>query len=84
MSGTAAAKIFGLFSYLFLAGAFVVYFVLKDTTIVLAVLILAGVFRMLMERSERVAAEKENTKLKEDLRRLTRILEELKKDNTGK
>ncbi|MBR5028386.1 MAG: hypothetical protein IKX51_04095 [Bacteroidales bacterium] len=84
MDRTTLAKIYGILSFLFLIGAFVVYFTVPQKIWVIITLMFAVFFRMLMERSSRIAIERENTKLKDDLRRLTHILEYERKNDEEK
>lgn len=72
------SKIFVVLAYCFLIGACVGAFAYKGTVIPLWALLIALLFKMLQERSKRIAIEQENEKLKDDLRRLTHLLEYLK------
>ena len=84
MDRSILTKIYGILSFLLLIGAFVVFFALKNSTWVLITLMFAIFFRMLMERSSRIAIERENQKLKDDLRHLTHILEFSKNNDEEK
>ena len=84
MDRSILTKIYGILSFLLLIGAFVVFFAVKNSTWVLITLMFAIFFRMLMERSSRIAIERENTKLKDDLRHLTHILEYERKNDEEK
>ena len=84
MDRSILTKIYGILSFLLLIGAFVVFFAVKNSTWVLITLMFAIFFRMLMERSNRIAIERENQKLKDDLRRLTHILEYERKNDEEK
>ncbi len=75
MDRNTVTKIYNVLSFLLLIGAMVVFFVVKNGTWVMITLMFAVFFRMLMERSSRIAIERENQKLKDDLRHLTHILE---------
>ena len=84
MDRTTVTKIYSILSFLLLIAAFVVFFVVKSTKWVLITLMFAIFFRMLMERSNRIAIDRENQKLKDDLRHLTHILEFSKKEDDEK
>lgn len=84
MDRTTLAKIYGIISFLLLIGAIVLFVATKNTHFILILLAFAIFFRMLMERSSRIAIECENTKLKDDLRRLTHILEYERKNDEEK
>lgn len=84
MDRSVLTKIYGVLSFLLLIGAFVVFFVMKNNMWVLITLMFAIFFRMMMERSNRIVIERENHKLKDDLRHLTHILEFSKKDDEEK
>ena len=84
MDRSILTKIYGILSFLLLIGAFVVFFAVKNSTWVLITLMFAIFFRMLMERSNRIAIDRENQKLKDDLRHLTHILEFSKKEDEDK
>jgi predicted membrane protein len=80
MDRTSLSKIYEIISFLLLFGAIAVFFAIRNTHFVLILLAFAIFFRMMTERSSRIAVEKENQKLKDDLRRLTHILEYSKKE----
>ncbi len=80
MDRTLMSKIFVVLAYLFLAAACVGAMLYKGTTIPLWALLVALLFKMLQERSKRIALEQDNEKLKDDLRSLTDLLERLKKE----
>ena len=84
MDRSVLTKIYGILSFVLLIAAFVVFFAVKNGTWVMITLMFAVFFRMLMERSNRIAIERENQKLKDDLRRLTHILEYTKQENEEK
>ena len=84
MDRSVLTKIYGVLSFLLLIGAFVVFFVMKNNMWVLITLMFAIFFHMMMERSNRIVIERENHKLKDDLRHLTHILEFSKKDDEEK
>lgn len=84
MDRTTVTKIYSILSFLLLIAAFVVFFVVKSNKWVLITLMFAIFFRMLMERSNRIVIERENQKLKDDLRHLTHILEFSKKEDDEK
>ena len=84
MDRSILTKIYGILSFLLLIGAFVVFFAVKNSTWVLITLMFAIFFRMLMARSNRIAIDRENQKLKDDLRPLTHILEFSKKEDEEK
>lgn len=84
MDRTTVTKIYSILSFLLLIAAFVVFFVVKSNKWVLITLMFAIFFRMLMERSNRIAIDRENQKLKDDLRHLTHILEFSKKEDDEK
>ena len=83
MTHKTALTIYEWISYLLIAGATVIYFALKERGIALTlvVLVLAVFMRMMMERTRRKACEEENEELRNDLRRLTQLLAEAKRDN---
>ena len=85
MSHKTALKIYEYASYLLIIGATVLYFTLKAEGLALTMLVLAlaMTMRMLMERQRFKACEEENDQLKDDLRRLTLLLAEEKKKNSG-
>lgn len=84
MDRNTVTKIYNVLSFLLLIGALVVFFVAKNGTWVMITLMFAVFFRMLMERSSRIAIERENQKLKDDLRHLTHILEFSKNNDEEK
>lgn len=81
-------KIFELISYLLIAAATVLYFILRGQgpwalNITLVVLVLAVFSRLMMERVRRQASDAENQELKDDLRRLTQLYAEERKKNAN-
>ncbi|MBQ6046059.1 MAG: hypothetical protein IJL38_00355 [Bacteroidales bacterium] len=78
-------KIYEWASYVLLAGATVVFFLMRHhplgTTLTLIVLVVAMFMRMMMERTRRKSYEAENESLKADLKHLTALLRKEKKDN---
>lgn len=80
MDNKTAIKIYEWASYICIAGATVLCILHDIKFLVFAALLLAiGMFmRMLMERTRRRACEEENEELRNDLRRLTRLLAESK------
>ncbi len=77
-------KIYEWVSYVLIAAATAIYFLLRSQgaaalNLTLVVLVLAVFCRLMMERTRRQASDAENEELKEDLRRLTQLYAEAKK-----
>ena len=86
MQRKTALRIYEWLSYLLIVGATVVYFVYHEAgvNLVLLILLLAVFMRLMMERTRYKACDEENDELREDLRKLTRLLaEEKRKDKAN-
>lgn len=87
MNHQTALKIYEWASYLLIAAATVVFFVLKGhpmgTSLTMVIVAVAVFMRLMMERTRRKASDEENEQLKADLKKLTQLLREKKqgKDN---
>ena len=83
MSYATTLKIYEYLSYLMIVAATVIYFALKPNSALLTmvVLVLAVFMRLMMERTRRKALEEENDELKNDLRRLTALLEKKERNS---
>ena len=79
MKKESLSKLYLYLSWLMLAVTCVVAFVMKNTMLSMLGLILAIAFRYMSERSKCVSLQKENQELKDDMRRLTKILEDVSK-----
>ncbi|MBR1798840.1 MAG: hypothetical protein IJ761_02945 [Bacteroidales bacterium] len=85
MSHKTALRIYEIASYVLIIAATVVYFAMRQQrlTLTLLILVLAIAMRMMMERHRYKACEEENDQLRDDLRRLTRLLAEEKKNKSN-
>ena len=72
-------KLYLYLSWLMLVATCLVAFILKNTMLSMLGLILAIAFRYMSERAKCVVLQKENQELKDDMRRLTKILEDMSK-----
>ena len=72
-------KLYLYLSWLMLVATCLVAFILKNTMLSMLGLILAIAFRYMSERAKCVVLQKENQELKDDMRRLTNILEDMSK-----
>ena len=79
MKKESLSKLYLYLSWLMLAVTCVVAFVMKNTMLSMLGLILAIAFRYMSERAKCVFLQKENQELKDDMRRLTKILEDVSK-----
>ena len=75
-------KLYLYLSWLMLVATCLVAFVLKNTMLSMLGLILAIAFRYMSERSKCVVLQNENQELKDDMRRLTAVLEDMTKGKT--
>ena len=75
-------KLYLYLSWLMLVATCLVAFILKNTMLSMLGLILAIAFRYLSERSKCVVLQNENQELKDDMRRLTAVLEDMTKGKT--
>ena len=69
-------KLYFFLSWILIAATCVVTFVMKEATLSMLGLMLAIVFRYLAQKAECDILKQENTELEDDMRRLTKILEE--------
>ena len=72
-------KLYLYLSWLMVVATCLVAFILKNTMLSMLGLILAIAFRYMSERAKCVVLQKENQELKDDMRRLTNILEDMSK-----
>ncbi len=89
MNSSTAAKIYDWASYIFIIGATVFFFVMKEETqlrvyLTLFLLFIALFMKALMYRSRTRALESDNEELRNDLRRLTALLAEKERHQTNK
>ncbi len=87
MNSSTAAKIYEWASYIFIIGATVLFFVMKEEAqlriyLTLFLLIIAIYMKALMYRSRTRALESDNEELRNDLRRLTALLAEKERKQT--
>ena len=75
-------KLYLYLSWLMLVATCLVAFILKNTMLSMLGLILAIAFRYMSERSKCVVLQNENQELKDDMRRLTAVLEDMTKGKT--
>ncbi|MBO7201515.1 MAG: hypothetical protein J6V54_09005 [Bacteroidales bacterium] len=75
-------KLYLYLSWLMLVATCLVAFILKNTMLSMLGLILAIAFRYMSERSKCVVLQNENQELKDDMRRLTTVLEDMTKGKT--
>lgn len=73
------SKLYLYLSWLMLIATCLVAFILKNTMLSMLGLILAIAFRYMSERTKCVVLQNENQELKDDMRRLTKILEDMSK-----
>ena len=79
MKKESLSKLYLYLSWLMLAVTCVLAFAMKNTMLSMLGLILAITLRYMSERAKCVALQKENQELKDDMRRLTKILEDMSK-----
>lgn len=81
MNNTTAAKIYEWGSYILILAATAIFFITgKKVDLTLLVLVLAVYMRVMMYRTRLKSYEEENEELKNDLRRLTQVLEQKSKN----
>lgn len=81
MTSKTQLHIFEYLSYILIIGATVIFFAMRSQglSLTLVVLVLAIGCRWMMERTRWKACEEENEQLRQDLRRLTQVLAQSKK-----
>lgn len=79
MKKESLSKLYLYLSWLMLIATCLVAFILKNTMLSMLGLILSIAFRYMSERAKCVVLQKENQELKDDMRRLTKILEDMSK-----
>lgn len=79
MKKESLSKLYLYLSWLMLAATCMVAFVVKNTMLSMLGLILAIAFRYMSERAKCVVLQQENQELKDDMRRLTKVLEDVSK-----
>lgn len=79
MKKESLSKLYLYLSWLMLIATCLVAFILKNTMLSMLGLILAIAFRYMSERTKCVVLQNENQELKDDMRRLTKILEDMSK-----
>ena len=79
MKKESLSKLYLYLSWLMLIATCLVAFILKNTMLSMLGLILSIAFRYMSERTKCVVLQNENQELKDDMRRLTKILEDMTK-----
>ena len=79
MKKESLSKLYLYLSWLMLIATCLVAFILKNTMLSMLGLILSIAFRYMSERTKCVVLQNENQELKDDMRRLTKILEDMSK-----
>ena len=79
MKKESLSKLYLYLSWLMLIATCLVASILKNTMLSMLGLILSIAFRYMSERTKCVVLQNENQELKDDMRRLTKILEDMSK-----